>query len=150
MTKPNFANDLKSGQAGELAVQKLWPELELLHGHGADAKLPDGTLVEIKCDSYDHSKTENFFMEYIGSIESGKLGGPWKAEVDKCKYFIYYFSSHKIAYIFETAALLEQLNVYILHNTPKLVEIQNKRWVTVGYKIPRSALAPLRVLRGAK
>ena len=144
--KPNFATDLKAGQAGELAVQKLWPELELLHGHGADAKLPNGELVEIKCDSYAHDKTGNFFIEYLGNIETGKYGGPWKASVDGCKYFVYYFSNPGIAYVFETDDLLIQIQSYIMANNPNLVEIQNKRWVTVGYKMQRSAFTPLRVL----
>lgn len=147
MSKPNFKRDLEAGKLGELAVQALWPELELLHGKGADAKLPNGELVEIKCDSYGHNKTENFFMERIGDLESGKLGGPWKAQVDNCTWFIYYFSNPGIAYVFNNEDLLKQLDAYILANSPKPVEVVNKRWVSVGFKIPRSALSPSSVLQ---
>lgn len=143
---PNFKRDLETGKAGELAVQKLWPEIELLNGKGADFKLPDGTLGEIKHDTYAHNKTENMFMEYLGSIESGKYGGVWKAELDECDWFVYYFSNPGIAYVFDVHDLLRQINTYILTQSPKLIEIRNKRWTTVGYKIPRSALTPVRVL----
>lgn len=147
MKKPNFKKDLQAGQAGELAVQKLWPELVLLNGKGADAELPDGSLVEIKCDSYGHHKTENFFMEYLGDVMANKEGGPWKAEKDGCKFFVYYFSNPGIAYVFDNDDLLQQLNDYILAHSPRLVEVQNSRWLTVGYRIPRHMLVPLRVLR---
>lgn len=144
--KPNFQTDLKAGQAGEKALLKLWPELTLLSGKGADATLPDGELVEIKADRYDHAKTENFFIEFLGDVDRNKEGGPWKAEKDGCKYFVYYFSNPGIAYVFENDDLLQQVSDYILTHNPKLVEIQNKRWLTVGYKIPRVSLVPLRVL----
>lgn len=145
--KPNFAKDLEAGQSGELAVQKLWPELELLHGKGADAKLPNGELVEIKNDRYSHHKTENFFIEYLGDIDTGKLGGVHKAEADGCEWFVYYFQDPGIAYVFNVHDLLRELQTYILVNNPPLIEIKNKRWTSVGWKIPRSAFSPVRVLR---
>jgi hypothetical protein len=144
--KPNFKRDLEAGKSGEAAVQKLWPELVLLNGKGADAVLPNGELVEIKCDRYDHSKTSNFFIEYLGDIESGKLGGPYKAEQDGCEWFVYYFQNPGIAYVFNVHDLLYELQTYILVNNPSLVEIKNSRWTTVGRKIPRSALTPVSVL----
>lgn len=147
---PNFKKDLEAGQAGELAVQKLWPELELLHGKGADARLPNGELVEIKCDSYGHDKTANFFIEHVGDIDSGKLGGPWKAKADGCKWFVYYFSNPGIAYVFETETLLKDVDAYILQYNPKPVEIKNKRWTTLGYKMARSHFSPALVLRSGQ
>lgn len=130
-------------------MQKLWPELELLHSKGADARLPDGSLVEIKNDRYDHSKTENFFLEYMGNVEEGKWGGVWKAELDNCTWFVYYFSNPGIAYVFDVHDLLRQLNAYLLVNEPKLIEVKNTRYTTVGWRIPRSALVPHRVLAPA-
>lgn len=147
MNKPNFAKDLAAGKAGELAIQELWPELQLLHGKGADAILPNGELVELKTDRYDHAKTVNFFIEYLSDIDSGKLGGVHKAELDGCKWFVYYFSNPGIAYVFEVQDLLKQLELYILANNPPLVEIKNSRWITNGRKIPRSALSPSFVLQ---
>lgn len=147
MSKPNFKRDLEAGKRGELAVQELWPELELLHGKGADAKLPNGELVELKMDRYAHHKTENFFMEYLGDVAAVKLGGPWKAETDGCEWFVYYFQDPGIAYVFNTHDLLYEIQTYILANNPPLVEVKNSRWLTVGYKIPRSALSPSFVLQ---
>lgn len=147
MSRPNFKRDLEAGKAGELAVQKLWPELELLHGKGADAKLPNGELVEIKADNYDHAKTANFFIEYVGDLNSGKLGGIHKAEIDNCKWFVYYFANPGIAYVFDVQAVKKELDAYVLANNPALVEIKNSCWTTVGWKIPRSALSPTFVLQ---
>ena len=146
MSRPNFKQDLLAGQAGELAVQKLWPEIELLHGKGADFKIGEA-LGEIKMDRYHHDKTENLFIEYMGDVEKGKWGGPWKAEQDNCTWFVYYFSNPGIAYVFDVHDLLWQVNTYILANEPKLLEIKNTRYTTVGYKVPRSVLTPVRVLK---
>jgi len=144
---PNFKKDLLTGQAGELAIKALWPELELLHGKGADARLPNGELVELKTDTYDHAKTDNFFIEYMGNVDTGKFGGPWKAQKDGCQWFVYYFSNPGIAYVFSTEEMLAEMNAYLLKHNPKPIEIRNSRWTTLGWKVPRSLLSPVRVLK---
>jgi hypothetical protein len=81
-------------------------------------------------------------------VERGTWGGPWQAQDHKCRYFVYYFKSHDIAYVFETDDLLRQIDQYVMAHHPLLVEVKNKSWVSAGYKAARSAFKPLRILRG--
>lgn len=150
MSRPNFARDLKAGQAGEKLFIKLAAkhglELTQTDGRAGDLLDNDGKLYELKTDSYDHGKTSNFFMELYSDVGSGKKGGPWQALDNKCDYFVYFFSANNIAYIFSTEDLVRQLDAYISLQKPPLVEIKNRAWTTVGVKANRSAFSPLSVL----
>lgn len=134
--KPHFHNDLKHGQATEALIAKLFSNLQQTDGKKGDLLAPDGSLIELKCDRYPMSKTENFFMEHFGNIDTGKLGGPYKAFADGCKYFMYYYNTEGIGFLWRTEDLLKQLEAMQL----KPVEVRNVRWVTVGYKVPRATL----------
>ncbi len=149
-TRPDFQTDLARGKAGELAVQRLWPELVQIDGRCGDFVLPNGDKVEVKADSYNHDKTENFFFEVYSSIESGAAGGPFQAAEHECTYFVYYFKSHDIAYVFKTQDLLFQIGQWVLAACPTMVEVPNRSWITCGYKAPRSEFKPYKVLRGSK
>ncbi len=148
MSKPHFHKDLARGKAGELAVQKLWPELIPTDGRSGDFVLPNGDKVEVKSDSYNHDVTPNFFIELVSNVEKGKSGGPAQAAEHGCKYYCYYYSSHNIAYIFEVADLIKQVEDYVRMFNPKPVEVRNIRWTTIGLKVSRRALKPLRILGG--
>lgn len=150
MTKPNFARDLKVGQNGERQFIELAKKygLALTQTDGRKGDLLDehGKLYELKTDSYDHSRTSNYFMELYSDVEAAKKGGPWQALENNCDYFVYFFSVNKIAYIFSTEDLVRQLDLYLKLNSLPLVEIHNKAWTTVGVKVPRSALVPSHAL----
>lgn len=150
MNKPNFARDLKVGQAGEKLFIKLAAKhgLELMQtdGRAGDLLDNDGKLYELKTDSYDHGKTSNFFMELYSDVEAGKKGGAWQALDNKCDYFVYFFSANNIAYIFSTGDLVRQLDEYLSLQKPPLIEIKNRAWTTVGIKAPRDAFSPISVL----
>lgn len=150
MSRPNFARDLKVGQAGERAFIKLAAQhgIDLLQTDGRSGDLVDSTggIWELKTDSYDHEATANFFIELYSDVDKGKLGGPAQALANGCQYFVYYFSANNIAYIFHTENLCRQVDNYIAMNSPKHVEIRNRSWVTLGIKVPRSSLVPVRVL----
>ncbi len=150
MRRPHFHKDLARGKAGELAVQKLWPELVPTDGRSGDFVLPDGSKVEAKSDQYDHDKTVNFFFEHYSDINKGKLGGPFQALQHGCSYFVYYFGSHNIAYVFDLVDLLKQIEEYIKFYNPRPIEVHNVRWTTLGYAMNRKFFKPLRILQGPK
>lgn len=139
----NFKASLEKGKQGEIKLMKLWPELQRTDGRSGDYILPSGTKVEIKSDFYDHDATKNFFIETWSDVDKKKPGGPTQALLHGCKYFVYYFITHDIAYIFDTEDLAQQLLATDL-GTPCI--IQNKTWATVGYKVPRAALKPIFIL----
>jgi hypothetical protein len=151
MTKPNFARDLKVGQAAELSFIKLAAShgiiLTQTDGRKGDLVDIEGKLWECKGDQYDHNKTANFFIELFSDVEAAKKGGPWQALDNKCDYFVYFFSANKIAYIFSTEDLVRQVDHYLSIEKPPLIEIRNRAWITVGAKVPRSALVPINVLQ---
>lgn len=86
-------------------------------------------------------RTPNFFMESVGSISSGKPGGPWRAALDDVDYFVYMFIKQKKCFWFNSKELAEFLDGYCANLKP--VSIQNKTWTTLGYLVPRSAVKHL-------
>lgn len=136
MNKPHFHNDLKFGQAAEQLLASIFAGLTLTDGRSGDFTDTEGNKVELKCDRYSMLKTPNFFIEHYGDLSAGKLGGPYKASKDDCKYFIYYYSIEGVGYVWQTSQLLEELAKLTL----KPVEVVNKRWTTIGYKVPRALL----------
>lgn len=141
MTRPNFQSDLARGQAGELAFLKLFSGLVGTDGRKGDIVCPDGSKIELKTDFYPMSKTANFFMERFSSMEVMSPGGPWQAAAHGCKWFVYYYTPDSTGFVFLTTDLVKQLKAL----EPKLVpvEVRNRKWTTVGYKVPRTLLKPV-------
>lgn len=137
----NFKADLERGLQGQIAFMRLFANLTASDGKRGDLTCPDGHKIELKTDSYDANKTANFFIERYSSIERGSPGGPWQAAQHGCKYFVYYFSLNQRGYVFAVDDLLKQLTAVESKLTP--VNIRNKSWTTVGYKVPRSSLQPI-------
>lgn len=148
--KPNFAKDLAAGQAGERAFIKLAAasglHLTQTDGRSGDLLDSDGNKWEVKADRYDHDATGNFFIELYSDYAKLKVGGPAQALANNCKYFVYYFSTNDIAYIFLTEDLVKQVEEFIKTKNPKMTEVRNVRWITLGLKIPRSVLNPHAVI----
>lgn len=138
----NFQADLKRGQAGERDFLQLFTALVGTDGRKGDIVAPDGKI-ELKTDFYSMSKTPNFFIERYSSVEVGSPGGPWQAKAHGCKYFVYYYAGDKCGYVFLVDDLLKQLEALEAAAKLKPTEVRNKKWTTVGYKVPRASLQPI-------
>jgi hypothetical protein len=137
----NFQKDLQAGLLGQKAFAKLFTHLVETDGKSGDFTTPDGAKVEVKTDMYAMTKTANFFMERFSSVEVGSPGGPWQALKHECEYFVYWYAADSTGFVWRTADLVKQLDVIIGQLKP--VEVRNRRWTTVGFKVPRAALIPL-------
>lgn len=141
LTKAEFKKDLKRGHTGEHSFFQLFQaSVTHLDGRNADFEInKTGETIEIKTDYYDHSLTENFFMERYSYDD--KPGGPWQSSSKKIDYYIYYYPSHSELYIFNTEQLVRRLD-RIMKNE-KLVNVKNKGYTTRGYKVKRSLIEDL-------
>lgn len=140
---PNFHKDLSVGRIGELAlIHACNGTLEPTDGREGDARIV-GTknVVEIKTDSYDMDRTTNFFMEKYRS--GNRPGGAWQSLEHGCKYFIYCFSQNAEIFVFNTAALVDRLN--LLHDSKNLTltSVGNGSYTTRGLKVHRDWVTDL-------
>jgi len=138
----NFKEQLSVGGAGEEFFLSLYPKLKKADGIKYDFEL-NGKTVELKTDTYYMKNTPNFFMEKYSSVESKKLGGPWRAANDSVSYFVYMYVKDKKCFWFDSKELTEYLDVYIKEQKPRIMEIENTSWTTLGYLIPRKAVEHL-------
>lgn len=143
-----FHKSLKAGKAGEIKFAKLAAEndwqLTATDGKSGDFLTTQGEKVEVKSDTYDHDATGNFFIEWWSDLDKLKPGGPLQAQLHGCKFFVYYFSKNNIAYVFDVDQLCKQLQSIDLGRP---IYIQNIKWRTSGYKVPRHLLTHIRVLK---
>lgn len=135
----NFQSDLNKGVLGEQLFCKLFRQITATDGRKGDLIAPNGKI-ELKCDFYGLKKSQNFFMERYGSVEVLADGGPWKALKDGCEYFVYFYAHDFTGYVWRTSDLVQQLDTLITQLTP--VEVKNRSWTTIGYKVTRSSLKP--------
>ncbi len=129
------------GQAGEELFHKHRPELQRTDGRRHDFICPDGTTLELKCDSYDMNKTSNFFIEVWSNYESGRPGGPLQAQNNGTTKWVYMFPKNMTYFEFNTNALVAWLETD--GAAYDLIEIKNPRYTTMGIKAPRAVLAHL-------
>lgn len=135
----SFHECLYKGQIGEGLFASLFPELERLNGVKSDYRhRVTGELYEIKTDSYDATKTANFFIERYRNDNNMTNGGPWQSKDHGSTKFVYFFPVNKLAYIFEVGALIEALEKIIPTLKPKY--IKNKGYNTIGFAVPRELL----------
>lgn len=142
----NFKLSLVKGDAGETAILKLLGGLKKLDGRHGDLLASNGQKLELKTDYYDMQKSTNFFMERWSDVERQKPGGPWQAEGHECSLFAYYFVKNGTLFVWRLPELLKQLNSVLREKCLDKVEVPNKSWTTVGYKVPRAFLVPDLVL----
>lgn len=135
----DFNKQLTLGDKGEVDFIKKYAAFNPVKSKDLkyDFLLMHSLTVELKTDSYDMNKTSNFFMEK-DSNETGKLGGPWRALQDNIDYFVYYFIINGVYFWFKPCELCPVLDKLILDQNMSQVKIQNKGWVTSGYKINRN------------
>lgn len=130
----SFRKQLKLGHEGEDLFLSLNPGLKKLDGKIADFETPDGMGIELKSDSYDMSRTPNFFMERISNVEKGTPGGPWQALDKKVPVFVYWYPKHQHAFWFNTDELvgaLEEIGPMRKHR------VLNMGYRSEGWLIPR-------------
>lgn len=135
---------LEVGDRGEQLFMEKYPgKIELFPGREYDFTCLDtGAKIELKTDTYNMTKSNNFFMERFSDVHKETPGGPWRAERDNIDIFVYYFVRHNTWFQFtDLPQLVERLNLLTTKNG--LVYIKNKGWVTGGYKINRDKLADL-------
>ena len=130
----DFKKDLNRGHDGERSFfEKYTNSVTHLDGRNADFEInKTGETIELKTDYYDYEKTTNFFMERFSYGE--EPGGVWQAAKKSITYFIYHFHSHDVTFIFNTLQLVRRLEK--LEPTLKLIQVQNKNYITRGYKVP--------------
>lgn len=138
----NFNRSLAIGKRGEDALLLSWPGLEKLDGRRSDFRVTEtGELLELKSDQYSMADTENFFIERWGNFDRKTNGGPWQAVDHGSTLWVYMYAKDRIAFIFHTPSLVAFLDEH-LHLYEER-QIKNTSWLTVGYKVPRSALKHL-------
>jgi hypothetical protein len=145
----NFNTDLQRGKLGEKEICKLFAGLKLTDGKKGDFLLANGEKLELKTDFYDHSKTQNFFIERYSSISTLSPGGPWQAQAHGCDYFLYYFAAQRMGYLFRTNVLVSALDKLLQETNYPQTEVRNRKWTTVGYRVPRADLVPELTFCGA-
>ena len=141
-TKFDFKKQLYIGELGENDFISCYKNFGPIKSKDRkfDFILNNGDSVELKTDTYDMNKTENFFMELYSDIDSNKIGGPWRARMDVITFFVYYFSINKTFFWFNPIALCMKIEEIIINNKLKPRIINNKGWKTQGYVIPRVSL----------
>lgn len=141
-----FHKSLAIGKAGEAIILKLAADngfiLTATDGRSGDAVDQHGDKFEFKTDSYDMHATGNLFLEWYSNVDKGTPGGPMQALLHDCRYFVYYFSKNKVAFVYDTKDLCDQLQKIDLG---KPIYIKNIKWQTLGYKVPRAKLKELMI-----
>lgn len=137
-----FYDDLKFGQDAEKLLTMQYKFLEQTDGRKGDLRIK-GTYVTIekKADSYDPVKYPNIIIERYSMEE--KPGGPWQADKNGCRYFLYQFVSTGLIFVFDVVQLLARMKKLIKSEQLKLHEKHNKNYVTKYYKVPIDLLKDL-------
>lgn len=149
-TTHEFEKSKLVGDLGEQLILATYKsDLEFAGGIINDFLIRDGRYLELKTDTYDMSRTPNFFMERYSDDKTFKNGGPWYADEKKSDVFLYFFTQNRRLFWFEDVpALISRIEEVAIKQSLQLCEIANKgRWGrgynTLGYKIPRKDLSHL-------
>ena len=140
----DFKAQLQVGSRGEELLLERFPRKLKIHpaNDGDFIQVCDGKKIELKTDTYNIKKTDNFFIERWSDVHQKKPGGPWQSYKHGCSIFIYYFVRHNTYFQFDDIpALLKKLER--LTDGKGLVNIKNRSWVTGGYKVNREELKDL-------
>lgn len=140
----SFQAQLEVGNRAEELFMDYYPrKLEIFPGKEYDFTVKSSReKLELKTDTYNINKSENFFMERYSCIDRKTPGGPWRAKKDKIDIFCYFFARHNVWFEFrDIPALIKRLDT--LTKGKGLVYIKNRGWITGGYKVKRSDLEDL-------
>lgn len=120
------------GFAGEADLVKIYPELSRTDGMNGDHTFKDGSLLELKTDSYT---SENFFIELFGNIRKKSPGGVHQAKENGCKYFMFYFPNLKLTYLMLVDEMLEVIDA--IKDGKRKLKIKNKTHSSEGFTVNR-------------
>lgn len=140
----DFREQLAVGSRGEELFLEYYPKKIVVYPErdGDFIEVYSGKKIELKSDSYNMDKTENFFFERYSNIETKTPGSVWQALSHNCDIFCYQFVRHNIWFQFtdlpKLAARLEELTA-----GKGLIWIKNKGWVTGGFTVKRKLLEDL-------
>ena len=136
----NFQTQLAVGKNNEALFKSKFPNLNKLDGKGPDFEL-NGMFIELKTDTYDPSKTGNFFMEQFSDKARQSPGGPWQAKGKGSVVFCYHFIKTGELYVFNTSKLVEHLDLHV--SEYRNIDVRNRTWITLGLLVPISSLESL-------
>jgi hypothetical protein len=140
----DFKEQLEVGTRGEELFLEHYPKKLTIHpGFDGDFIIDKtGEKIELKTDTYNMDKTENFFIERYSDLYKESPGSAWQAYQHGCTKFCYYFVRHNLWYEFnDLPKLIERLED--LTANMGYVRVKNKAWITAGYKIKRVLLEDL-------
>ena len=138
-----FQKQLKQGEKGEQYFIECYHKLNPRKSTTKDVDIfiNDNEKVELKTDSYPEEKTENFFIEIVGSTRTGKLGGAHLSHQNNVDYFVYHYSFDKTFYWFRPHDLVKFIDENG-HEFEKK-EIRNYGWSSIGLLVPREKVSHL-------
>lgn len=137
-----FYNDLKFGTDSERLLFEQYPIFEYANTRCHDLKIKGTNIkIELKSDSHDMNKYGNLIMERWSKED--KPGGPWQAQKNDCRYFVYKFVQNNVIFVFNTVQLLARLKKIVKKQELKLFDRWNPGYITQYYKVPIDLLNDL-------
>lgn len=144
MSSFDFQAQLTVGSRGEELFLERYPSKLIVHPEHAydfDCKVT-GAKIELKTDTYNIDKTDNFFIERYSDVHKKSPGGVWQSYEKGVTVFCYYFVRNNIWFQFnDLPTLVSRLEE--LTKKKGMIYIKNKGWITGGYKIKREDLEDL-------
>lgn len=139
----DFKIQLEVGDRGQELFLENYPEkLTIWPERDGDFITESGKKLELKTDTYNMDKTDNFFIERYSDLNKKSPGSVWQAQGHGCEIFVYYFVRHNTWFQFnDLPALINRLDS--LTQGKGMVYIKNRAWTTAGYKVKREDLKDL-------
>lgn len=140
----SFQRDLKFGNAAEVSFVAKWADkLQLLDGFNGDFKIiSTNQKIELKTDRRAASDTGNIFIERYSHKDKQTPGGPYKAQLVDCTFFIYLFAHCGTYYTFNTAELVALVEA-MPNKKPFNVKVGGSN--AMGYLVPITLLSPIAI-----
>lgn len=99
----------------------------------------------MKSESRTSIETGNFFIETLGDIDKGEIGGPFRAARDGVTYFVVQFLGDGRTFWFDSqevaTALLDKSTTYYHKDIPN--QEWGKKWTSRGIIVPQKDLIHL-------
>lgn len=140
----SFKEQLEVGTRGEELFIEHYPKKLVVYPErdGDFLEVYSGKKIELKTDTYNINKSENFFFERYSNVEKETPGSVWQALGHGCDIFCYMFVRHNIWYQFnDLPALAQRLDEE--YGKKGLIWIKNKGYVSGGWKVNRESLSDL-------
>ena len=143
----NFHAQNDIGKRGELLFLNTFPTWSL--NNDVKCTEPDfidkyGRTAEIKFDVSKRARRDsnghqlNFFMETISNDKKNTLGGIFRANEEKVKFFVYIFENPQRFFIMDVKKALKKTKELIQTGKYRQCKIKNPYYYTIGYPLPIS------------